>query len=98
MEKMNYMVSILKLFGIYLKTLTEEAIISDEMKNIVDNNLHGSYFRLKRIWISGAQCRKETQLHVVLEECIGSVQVNDPALPSHYLWWKTCDKGKPYQI
>jgi len=95
MEKMYYMVSSLKLLGIYLKKLTEETIISDKMQKISDDNLHGSYHRVKKNWVSGEHCRKDMQLHVVLEECIGSVQVKDPALYNHYLWWKMCDKGKP---
>lgn len=78
-----------------MKKLTEEKIIGDKIQKIVDDNFHGSYLRVQKIWVSGECCRKEMQLHIVLEECIGSVQVKDPALYSHYLWWKTCDKGKP---
>lgn len=92
---MYYLVSMLKLLGIYLKKLTKETTISDKMQKTVDDNLHGSYFRVKKIRVSGVHCRTEIQLLVVLEECIGSVRVKHPALHNHYPWWKMCDKGKP---
>lgn len=31
-----------ELLGIYLKTLTEEAVLSDKTQKMVDNDLHGS--------------------------------------------------------
>lgn len=50
---MYYVVSTLKLLGIYLKTLTEETIISDKTQKMGDDNLHGSSFRVKRIGYQG---------------------------------------------
>ena len=59
-----------KLLGIYLKRLTEETVLSDKTQKMVDNDLHGSYSRVKRIWVSssvgikGEHCMKKMQLHL----------------------------------
>lgn len=46
------MVSTSKLLEIYLKMLKEKIVISDKTQKMVDDNLHGSYFGIKRIWAS----------------------------------------------
>lgn len=47
-----YVVFTFKLFEIYLKMLKGKIVMSDETQKMVDDNLHGSYFGIKIIWVS----------------------------------------------
>lgn len=66
---------------------------------MVDVHTHGSYFRGKKIWVSGPvginreYCMKEMRLQVGLEECTGSSQAKAPVLHSHYLGERCMTEG-----
>lgn len=46
------MVSTFKWLEIYLKKLKEKIVMSDTTQKMVDDNLHGSDFGIKIIWVS----------------------------------------------